>query len=92
MTFILTTNRADLLEPALPTRPGRVDQAVAFTLPDADARRRLLHLYRGNLTLDLSDSEAVIARTQGVTASFLKELLRKAALIAAEHDAAVAAR
>ncbi|MDQ3475532.1 MAG: hypothetical protein M3492_04110 [Actinomycetota bacterium] len=92
MTFILTTNRADLLEPALAARPGRVDQAVAFTLPDADARRRLLHLYRGNLTLDLSDSEAVIARTQGVTASFLKELLRKAALIAAEHDAAVAAR
>ena len=39
VTFILTTNRADLLEPALASRPGRVDQAVAFALPDAAARR-----------------------------------------------------
>ncbi len=27
-SFVLTTNRADLLEPALAARPGRVDQAV----------------------------------------------------------------
>jgi ATP-dependent 26S proteasome regulatory subunit len=26
--FVLTTNRPDLLEPALAARPGRVDQAV----------------------------------------------------------------
>ncbi|MDX6230172.1 MAG: cell division protease FtsH [Frankiales bacterium] len=86
VTFILTTNRADLLEPALAARPGRVDQAVAFALPDADARRRLLELYRGNLTLELDDADPVIERTEGVTASFLKELLRKAALIAADQD------
>jgi ATPase family associated with various cellular activities (AAA) len=86
VTFILTTNRADLLEPALAARPGRVDQAVAFELPDVEARRRLLELYRGNLTLDLTDSDSVLERTDGVTASFLKELLRKAALVAAEDD------
>ena len=28
VVFVLTTNRADLLEPALAARPGRVDQAV----------------------------------------------------------------
>ena len=43
--FVLTTNRADLLEPALATRPGRIDQAVELPLPDADGRRRLLELY-----------------------------------------------
>src|SRR5947209_3038436 len=32
--FLLTTNRADLLEPALAARPGRVDQAVEIPLPD----------------------------------------------------------
>ncbi|MEP7055822.1 MAG: hypothetical protein ABI912_11290, partial [Actinomycetota bacterium] len=32
-------------------------------------------------------SDDVIARTDGVTASFLKELLRKAAVVAAESDA-----
>jgi len=33
--FLLTTNRADLLEPALAARPGRIDQAVEIPLPDA---------------------------------------------------------
>ena len=43
--FVLTTNRADLLEPALAARPGRIDQAVELALPDSDGRRRLLELY-----------------------------------------------
>jgi hypothetical protein len=83
VTFLLTTNRADLLEPALAERPGRVDHAALLPLPDSAARRRLLRLYRGNLDLDLSDPEVAITRTEGVTASFLKELLRRAALRAA---------
>ena len=83
VTFLLTTNRADLLERALAERPGRVDHAALLPLPDADARRRLIQLYRGNLDLDLADPDAVIARTDGVTASFIKELLRRAALRAA---------
>lgn len=86
VTFVLTTNRADLLEPALAARPGRVDQAVAFAVPDADARRRLLELYRGDLRLDLSGADLVIDRTAGVTASFLRELLRRAALVSADSD------
>jgi SpoVK/Ycf46/Vps4 family AAA+-type ATPase len=83
VTFLLTTNRADLLEPALAERPGRVDHAALLPIPDAGARLRLLHLYRGRPVLDLSDPDAVISRTEGVTASFMKELLRRAALRAA---------
>ena len=83
VVFVLTTNRADLLEPALAARPGRVDQAVALELPDAAARRALFELYRGALPVDTSGLDDVIARTEGVTASFLKELLRRAALLAA---------
>jgi ATP-dependent 26S proteasome regulatory subunit len=86
VTFLLTTNRADLLEPALAARPGRVDLAAELPLPDADARRALLRLYQGNLVLDGVDLDQVIERTEGVTAPFLRELLRKAALIAAEAD------
>ena len=85
VTFLLTTNRADLLEPALAQRPGRVDHASLLPIPDADARRRLLQLYRGNLVLDLADPDLVISRTEGVTASFMKELLRRAALRAADE-------
>ena len=88
VTFLLTTNRADLLEPALAARPGRVDLAAELPLPDADARRQLLRLYSGRLVVDDVDLDAVIARTKGVTAPFLKELLRRAALLAAEADGA----
>lgn len=86
VTFLLTTNRADLLEEALAARPGRVDHAVELPVPDADARARLIRLYQGNLELDLHDLQTVIARTEGVTASFIKELLRRAALHAVESE------
>nr|WP_239521773.1 ATP-binding protein [Geodermatophilus sabuli] len=87
VVFLLTTNRADLLEPALAARPGRVDQAVELTLPDRDARRALFDLYRGGLAIDTSGLDEVLDRTDGVTASFLKELIRRAALFAAERTA-----
>ncbi len=82
LLFILTTNRADLLEPALAARPGRVDVAVEIGLPDADARRRLLALYARSVPLHLTETEfdEVVERTDGVTASFLKELQRRAVL------------
>ncbi|MDQ4144027.1 MAG: ATP-binding protein, partial [Actinomycetota bacterium] len=85
VAFVLTTNRADLLEPALAARPGRVDLAVEIGVPDDDGRRRLIELYGRHLQLQINDLEGVIARTRGVAASFMKELVRKAALLAA-HD------
>jgi cell division protease FtsH len=84
VAFVLTTNRPDALEPALAARPGRVDLAVELPLPDEDARRRLLALYGRGLRLEAVDAEEVVRRTSGVTASFVKELLRRAALAAAE--------
>ncbi|MEY9906303.1 hypothetical protein ABIA35_002523 [Catenulispora sp. MAP12-49] len=84
VTFLLTTNRVDVLESALAMRPGRVDHAVEVPLPDAEGRARLLELYRGGLDLDLTKADGLIERTDGVTASFIKELIRRAALIALE--------
>jgi hypothetical protein len=82
LLFLLTTNRADLLEPALAARPGRVDVAVEIGLPDADSRRRLFEVYSRGVPLaaEPADLEAVVERTEGVTASFLKELVRRAVL------------
>src|ERR1700744_1835197 len=45
LLFLLTTNRSDLLEPALAARPGRGGVAVHIALPDAPARERLVQLY-----------------------------------------------
>jgi ATP-dependent 26S proteasome regulatory subunit len=81
--FVLTTNRADLLEPALAARPGRVDQAVELPLPDAEGRRRLVALYAGGLHLQLDDDASLIEALDGVSPAFIRELLRRAALIAA---------
>lgn len=83
--FVLTTNRPDLLEPALAARPGRVDQAVEVPLPDADGRRRLIELYARGLTLRATGLDRVVERTEGASAALLRELLRKAAVLAADE-------
>jgi ATP-dependent 26S proteasome regulatory subunit len=83
IVFVLTTNRADLLEPALAARPGRVDLAVEIPLPADEERRRLLHLYGEGMDLEASTEADVVRRTAGVTASFVRELARKSAVIAA---------
>jgi len=83
--FLLTTNRPDILEPALASRPGRIDQAIEIPLPDAECRRRLLELYGRGLTLRLERLEHFIAKTEGASAAFVRELLRKSALFAADE-------
>lgn len=87
VAFVLTTNRADVLEPALAARPGRVDLAIEIGLPDEVARRLLLELYGRGLDLQLNEVDSIVGRTSGVTAAFIKELVRKAALLAASTSA-----
>ena len=93
LLFLLTTNRADLLEPALAARPGRVDVAVEIALPDAPARERLLTLYGRSVPLALTDEDVTLAvdRTEGTTASFLKELIRRSVLESLHDDPALPA-
>ena len=93
VTFLLTASQADVLEDALAARPGRIDHTARLPLPDAAARRRLVRLYQGGLHIGRASAMTVVARTDGVTASFIRELLRRAALHAAMHaDGARAAR
>jgi hypothetical protein len=89
ITFVLTTNRVDALEHALTDRPGRVDLAVEIPRPDADGRERLLRLYTRDVTLDLPDPEPLVTATDGATASFIRELARRAVLRAIDHDGEV---
>jgi hypothetical protein len=85
VAFILTTNRVEDLEVALSQRPGRVDLAAEIPLPDAEGRRELLRLYGGHLFGSEAISAAA-ARAEGTTASFAKELVRRAVLAAALSD------
>ncbi len=77
--FILTTNRPDTIETALAGRPGRIDQAIEFPLPDADCRARLVALYGSGLSVSDDVVERIVARSEGVSAAFIKELMRRAA-------------
>ena len=86
VTFLLTTNRVELLERALAERPGRVDLAVEVGLPDASARRRIFELYARSLPFSTDAIVAAADRAEGVTGSFAKELMRRAVIVAAEES------
>ena len=91
LMFLLTTNRAEVLERALIARPGRVDLAVHIDRPDADARKELLRLYAADAPLDVTEdlADEVAEATDGVTASFLKELVRRSVLVAVQRDSSL---
>jgi hypothetical protein len=84
--FLLTTNRPDILEPALAARPGRVDQAIEIPLPDAHGRQRLFELYSDKLTLGKVDWDTFVRRTAGGSPAFIREMMRRSALFAADEN------
>jgi len=86
--FILTTNRPEQLEMALASRPGRIDQAIEFPLPDETGRRKLVALYSQGIELPNSVVDETVRRTEGVSAAFIKELMRRTVQFHIERDGA----
>lgn len=58
--------------------------AIEIPLPDDNCRTRLMRLYGTGLQLQEGDIASVVRRTQGASAAFVRELLRRSALIAAD--------
>jgi hypothetical protein len=77
--FVLTTNRPEVLEPALAMRPGRVDQAIEVGLPGESERRLLVKRYSGGLQVENALAEDTARRVGRVSPAFIKELMRRAA-------------
>ncbi len=77
--FVLTTNRPQDLEAALAQRPGRIDQAIEVPLPDQGCREKLVRLYSRGLKLPPVLVAEAARRTEGVSAAFIKELMRRTA-------------
>jgi ATP-dependent Clp protease adapter protein ClpS len=84
--FILTTNRPEQLESALAGRPGRIDQAIEVPLPDEVGRRKLVQLYGSGLPLGDAVIGEAAGRTEGVSAAFIKELMRRVAQASIARD------
>lgn len=83
VAFIMTTNRVQVLERALVSRPGRVDLAVEIALPGGPERFRLLEKYSAGLPFNEAALREAAERAEQTTGSFAKELVRRAVLAAA---------
>lgn len=90
VAFVLTTNRVDMLERALAQRPGRVDLAVDIPMPAQAERVALIKLYARGIPLSPNAIENAAARTEGTTASFARELVRRAVVAGALEGVPVA--
>ncbi|MFM9970145.1 MAG: AAA family ATPase [Burkholderiales bacterium] len=85
--FVLTTNRPEVLEPALALRPGRVDQVIEIGLPAQRERRLLVRRYAGALRVDDAQVEETARRVGQASPAFIKELMRRAAQAMLERGA-----
>jgi hypothetical protein len=84
--FVLTTNRPQHLEAAIASRPGRIDQAIEFPLPDAAGRKQLVQLYACGLQLPDSVVQEIVRRTENASGAFIKELMRRSAQFCLQDD------
>lgn len=64
-----------------------MDQAIEFPLPDDAGREKPVRLYAKSLKVPDDVLKATVQRTEGVSASFIKELMRRSAQFHLERDA-----
>lgn len=86
--YLMTTNRPDVIENALSLRPGRINQAIHFPLPDDDCRLRLLRHYLHGINASELDLAAMVERSRGTSAAFIEEWVRRATLFALDRQTA----
>eukprot|EP00177_Eucheuma_denticulatum_P008599 GFKZ01015656.1.p1 GENE.GFKZ01015656.1~~GFKZ01015656.1.p1 ORF type:complete len:1532 (+),score=238.87 GFKZ01015656.1:595-5190(+) len=81
VVVIGATNRVDAIDPAL-RRPGRFDRELIFTLPNAQARRKILSIHTAKWSPPLSPVvlDAVAKVTVGYCGADLKSLCTESAL------------
>ena len=83
---LATTNRVDILDPAL-LRPGRFDRQVYVGLPDIQGRKEVLQVH--SRTKPLAEDvnlETLAKSTSGFTGADLENLMNEGALLAARRN------
>ncbi len=87
IVVIASTNRADVLDPAL-LRPGRFDRQIMVPLPDLRGRREILEVHARPITIESSVDLTHVAKvTPGFSGAELANLLNEAAILAAREGA-----
>ena len=85
---IASTNRPDILDPAL-LRPGRFDRQIVVDRPDIKGREQILEVHAKGKPYDDDVNVGTLARqTPGFTGADLANLINESALLAARRDKA----
>ena len=86
VVVIATTNRPDVLDPAL-LRAGRFDRQITVSLPDRKGREAILKVHARNkhFAADI-DLGALAKRTPGFSGADLENVLNESAIMAVRHD------
>ena len=87
IVVMASTNRADILDPAI-VRPGRFDRQIVVPLPDVRGRREILEVHARPIELTSEvDLNHVAKVTPGFSGAELANLLNEAAILAAREGA-----
>ncbi|GMR02957.1 MAG: hypothetical protein BMS9Abin20_1313 [Acidimicrobiia bacterium] len=82
---IASTNRPDILDPAL-LRPGRFDRQVVVDRPDLRGRQQILKVHaKGKPIANDADLDVLARQTPGFTGADLANLINEAALLSARN-------
>jgi transitional endoplasmic reticulum ATPase len=82
VVVIGATNRPNLIDPAL-LRPGRLDELIYVSVPDAGGRKRILEIHTNKMPLDKDvDLAALAEQTDRFTGADLEDLVRRAGMVA----------
>jgi cell division protease FtsH len=87
IVVIASTNRADILDPAV-LRPGRFDRQIVVPLPDLRGRKEILTVHARPVAVsDSVDMGSVARGTPGFSGADLANLINEAAILAAREGA-----
>lgn len=82
VVVIATTNRPDLIDPAL-LRPGRLDRHVHVPVPDRAGRRAIFDVHtRGKPLADDVDLDYLAGKTDGYVGADIEAVCREASMAA----------
>ncbi|WP_297426457.1 ATP-dependent metallopeptidase FtsH/Yme1/Tma family protein [Clostridium sp.] len=85
IVVIAATNRLDMLDKAL-LRPGRFDRHIEVSLPDVNAREKILSLHLKNKPHENIDIKDVAKKTVYFSGAKLESLINESAILAAKNN------
>lgn len=85
IVVIAATNRLDILDKAL-LRPGRFDRHIEVSLPDVDARERILNLHFKNKPHKDLNIREIAKKTVYFSGAKLESLVNESAILAAKDE------